>query len=350
MSLLWPWFLLLLPLIPLIIAVYVWVLRRKQRFAVQYSSLSLIHQAIPKYSRWRRHLPFALFLMGLVGLIMAMSRPVTIVEVPLNRATIILAMDVSGSMCSTDIPPNRLAVAQDSAISFIEAQVETTQIGIVAFASFAHLVVPPTNDEETLKEAVQNLVTARRTAIGTAIINSVNVIAEFNPAVPPSSTVNPATFVAPGGIPRQPGEYIADIIVLLTDGANSRGIAPREAAVVAAERGIRVYTIGFGTERGAQMGCNRQQAGNRLERMGGGGGGGFRRGIDEATLQDVAEMTGGVYYSAESASELQDVFRELPTYLTTVRESREISVAFATIAALLATLAIGLSLIWHPLP
>jgi len=349
MSFFWPWFLLLLPLIPLIVAVYVWVLRRKQRFAVQYSSLSLIHQAMPKYSRWRRHMPFVLFLLGLVSLIVAMSRPVTIVEVPLNRATIILAMDVSGSMCSTDIPPNRLAVAQDSAIAFIEEQVETTQIGIVAFASFAHLVVPPSNDEEGLKKAVRNLVTARRSAIGTAIISSVNVIAEFNPAVPPS-TVNPATFVAPGGIPRQPGEYMADIIVLLTDGANSRGIEPREAAVVAADRGIRVYTIGFGTERGAQMGCNRQQAGNRLERMGGGGGGGFRRGIDEATLQDVAEMTGGVYYSAESASELQDVFRELPTYLTTVREPREISVVFAAIAALLATLAISLSLIWHPLP
>ena len=214
----------------------------------------------------------------------------------------------------------------------------------------AQLVVSPTNDEDTLIEAVQNLVTARRTAIGTAIINSVNAIAEFNPAVPPS-TINPATFVAPAGIPRQPGEYVPDIIVLLTDGANSRGIAPRKAAEVAAERGIRIYTIGFGTERGGEMGCSRQQAGNRLRRMGfGGGGGGFRRGIDEATLQDVAEMTGGLYYSAESAGELQDVFQELPTHLVTVREPREISVVFAAIGALMAVVALGLSVGWSLLP
>jgi Ca-activated chloride channel family protein len=292
-------------------------------------------------------LPFALLLLGLAGLIIAMSRPVAVVEVPTNQATVILAMDISGSMCSTDIPPNRLSVAQNSALSFIEAQAETTRIGVIAFATLAQLVVPPTNDEEALKEAVENLVTARRTAIGTAILNSVNVIAEFNPAVPPS-TINPATFVAPGGTPRQPGEFGPDIIVLLTDGANSRGIEPREAAKVAAERGIRVYTIGFGTRAGAPMGCNRFQAGNRLGRMSGGGG--FRRGIDEATLQDVAEMTGGVYYSAESASELQDVFRELPTYITAVREPREISVVFAAGGALLTSLAVGLSLIWRSLP
>jgi Ca-activated chloride channel family protein len=286
-------------------------------------------------------------MLGLLGLILAMARPVTMVEVPTNQATVILAMDVSGSMCSSDIPPNRLTVAQNSALSFIEEQAQTTRIGIIAFASLAQLVVPPTNDEDALKEAVQNLVTARRTAIGRAILNSVNVIAEFNPAVPPS-TVNPATFIAPQGIPRQPGEYVPDIIVLLTDGANSRGIIPQEAAKVAAERGIRVYTIGFGTREGAHMGCTRFQAGNRLERMGGGGG--FRRGIDEATLQEVAEMTGGVYYSAESASELHDVFSELPAYFITVREPREISVVFAAIGALLAALAITLSLIRHPLP
>ncbi|MDH3675817.1 MAG: VWA domain-containing protein [Anaerolineae bacterium] len=348
MILLWPWFLPLLLLIPLIIAIYVWMLRRKRRFAVRYSSLSLIREAMPKSSRLRRHLPFTLFLLGLASLITAMSRPITVVEVPNNRATIILALDISGSMCATDILPNRLTAAQNSAISFIKAQAETTRIGIIVFANTAHLIVPPTQNADILEAAVANLVTARWTAIGRAILTAVNTIAEFNPAVPPS-TVNPATFVAPGGIPRQAGEYVPDTIVLLTDGSNSRGIAPQEAAQVAAERGIRVYTIGFGTQGSAPTGCTRQQAGNRFERMGGGGGG-FRRGIDEPTLQKVAEITGGKYFKAESADELQEVFLDLPTYTITQQEKMEISVVFTAIGTVLTALAIGLSLIWHPQP
>ena len=104
------------------IAVYIWMLRRKRRFAVRYSSLTLVREALPEWSRWRRHLPFALFLLGLTSLIITLARPVAVVEVPLSRTTIILAMDVSRSMCSTDIPPNRLTVAQEAALAFIEDQ------------------------------------------------------------------------------------------------------------------------------------------------------------------------------------------------------------------------------------
>jgi Ca-activated chloride channel family protein len=160
------------------------------------------------------------------------------------------------------------------------------------------------------------------------------------------------------------GAYAPDIIVLLTDGVSNAGPAPVDAAQQAADRGVRVYTIGFGTASGAgNPFCSQQlQGGGSLDNsgafgggfggggFGGGGFGGFRRGIDEDTLKQVADMTGGTYYSAESAGELQDVFQNLPTYLITKHETTEISVAFAALGALLAAIAIGLSLIWHPLP
>lgn len=355
MNLLWPGFLLLLGLIPLIVAAYIWMLRRRRRFAVRYSSLALVREALPSQSLWRRHLPFALFLLALASLVIALGRPVTSVSVPSGRATIILALDVSRSMCATDIPPNRLVVAKEAALSFIQSQQSNTQIGIVAFAGFAELIQPPTADQEVLQEAVEGLDTARRTAIGTAILKSLDAIAEINKSVAPSVT-GTSSGVEPTPVPK--GMYVPDVIVLLTDGASNAGILPLEAAQQAVDRGIRVYTIGFGTANGSESlpFCGRGFQGSNLfgggQQSGGGFGfgGGFRRGIDEDTLKEVADMTGGTYYSAESAGELQDVFNELPTYLFTKREITEISIIFTAFGALLAALAIALSLIWHPLP
>ncbi|UCC54224.1 MAG: VWA domain-containing protein, partial [Anaerolineaceae bacterium] len=227
MNLLWPWYLSLLLLIPLLIAVYIWILRRRRRFAIRYSSLSLIRQAIPKRSRWRRHLPFALFLLALSSLTIAMSRPQAEVEVPLSRTTIILALDISRSMCATDVEPNRLTVAQDAALAFIEDQVAGTQIGIVAFADFAEIVVAPTSDKEVLKEAVENFTTSLGTAIGSATLKSIDAIAEINTAVAPSGVNLSAENDEPG---TAENGYQPDIIVLLTDGANSRGPLPLDAA------------------------------------------------------------------------------------------------------------------------
>jgi Ca-activated chloride channel family protein len=186
MNLLWPWLLLLLLLIPLLIAVYSWMLRRRRRFAVRYSSLALIREALPETSRWRRHLPFALFLLGLISLIMALARPAAVVEVPRSRTTIILAMDVSRSMCATDVSPNRLAVAQQAALAFIEAQPAGTQMGLVAFAGFAEIVVPPTQDKEALQQAIRSFTTSLGTTIGSATLKSLDAIAGINPAVAPS--------------------------------------------------------------------------------------------------------------------------------------------------------------------
>jgi Ca-activated chloride channel family protein len=352
MNLLWPGFLVLLGLIPLIIGAYIWILRRRRRFAVRYSSLALVREALSQQSRWRRHLPFALFLLGLASLVTALSRPVASTMVPTSQTTVILAIDVSRSMCSTDIPPNRLKTAQSAALSFIRSQKSNTQIGIVALAGFAELIQPPTNDQKALEAAINKLVTARRTAIGSGILTSLDAIAEVDPRVAPSrSDISAQTQLTP--VPE--GTYLPHIIVLLTDGASNTGPLPLDAAQQAADRGVRVYTIGFGTEQGAPfsfcdqgfLGENsfdgRQQFG-----FGGGFGGGFRRGIDEATLMQIADATGGKYYSASSASELKNVFRNLPISFITKRETLEISVVFTAIGALLATMAIVLSQLWHP--
>lgn len=350
MALLWPGFLLLLGLVPLIVGVYIWMLRRRRRFAVRYSSLALVREALPHQSRLRRHLPFALFLLALVGLVIALGRPVATVEVPIGQSNVILAIDVSRSMCSTDIRPNRLEVAKAAALSFIQDRRSSVQIGVVAFAGFAELIQPPTTDEEMLQDAVESLTTARRTAIGSGILESLDAIAEINKSVAPSVR-GESPGVAPTPLPE--GVYAPDIIVLLTDGASNSGPLPLDAAQQAADRGVRVYTIGFGTANGSTMNCSVQFQGGGGQQYGGDpqfGGGGFRRGIDEVTLKGIADMTGGTYYSAESAGELQDVFEDLPTYLITRQETTEISVAFTAMGALLAALGILLALMWHPLP
>jgi Ca-activated chloride channel family protein len=369
MNLLWPWFLLLLLLIPVAVAIYVWVLRRKRRFAVRYSSLSLIREALPKRSMWRRHIPFALFLLGLSGLVTAMARPVAEVEVPLSRTTIILALDVSRSMCATDVPPNRLTVAQDAALAFIDDQVEGTQIGIVAFADTAEVVVPPTRDKAVLKQAIVNMTTSLGTAIGSATLKSVDAIAEINPEVEPSGVdLSEAQVETEQDQDEDGASYRPDIIVLLTDGANTRGANPINAAQKAADRGLRVYTIGFGTLDPGRTVCTREQLGSDTYggRFGGGGfGGGFGGGnfrgdgsggypryllLDEPTLRTVADMTGGEYYRAENADQLLDVFLNLPTQIVLQKETMEISVLFTALGGLFAAVAVGLSLIWFRFP
>lgn len=353
MSLLWPGFLILLGLIPLLIAAYIWIQRRRRRFTVRYSSLSLVREAQPQYSRLRRYLPPALFLFSMAGLVVAMARPVSIVSVPTNKTTIIMAMDVSRSMCSTDIQPNRLEAAKAAASSFIQSQKPGTQIGLVAFAGFAEMIQPPTTDQKMLQDAIESLTTGRRTAIGSAILKSLDVISEIDPSIAPSVDEFSSAAAPP---PVTPGAFAPHIIVLLTDGASNAGPLPVDAAQQAVDRGIRVYTIGFGTERGGEMpNCSPQYQGAEPGAHSGGFGGGFaggrfRRGIDEETLKQVAAMTDAEYYSAESADELVKAFDNLPTYLIAKSEVTEVSFAFAGVGALLAAAAIVLSLLWNPLP
>jgi len=351
MSLLWPGFLYLLILIPLIVAVYILLLRRRRRFAVRYSSLSLVREAAKQQSWLRRHLPFLLFLFALTSLVFSLARPVATVLIPSNKATVILAIDVSRSMCSTDIPPNRLEVAKDAALSFIRNNSSGRQVGIVAFAGFAELIQPPTTDLKLLENAISYLTPARRTAIGSAILRSLDAIAEVDNRVAPSELQSPDQTTPPQ---TSTEDFVPHIIVLLTDGASNAGPLPISAAEQAVERHVRVYTIGFGTTNNSSpMNCGDDDpfGGGFGPNFGGGGGlgGGFRREIDEATLTQIADMTGGKYYLASSAAELQDVFENLPTYVIATRQTTEISVFFTAFAVLMAILAMILAFLWHPL-
>lgn len=331
MKFLWPSALFLLGLIPLLALLYFWLLRRRRRYAVRYSSLSLVRQALASQSKWRRYLPLALLLLALTGLVLGLARPVAVTTVPTGRATIMLALDVSGSMRQQDIFPSRLGAAKEAALSFIESQQVNNQIGIVAFAGFAQLVQPPTDDADELQLAIRGLSTARGTAIGSGIITALESIEEFAQPV----IGGDAPGVDPTPVPE--GTYQPHIIVLLTDGVYTTGPDPLFAAQMAVERGVRVYTIGFGTERGDTNNS-------------GFFGRNFRRGIDEESLKQIAAATGGEYYTASSAGELQEVFERLPTYLITREETTEVSVLFTALGALLVLTAVMLGQLWHPLP
>jgi len=310
-----------------------------------------MREAAKQQSRLRRHLPFALFLLALSSLVMALTRPTATVLIPSNKATVILAIDVSRSMCSTDIPPNRLEAAKDAALMFVRNQKSGRQVGIVAFAGFAELIQPPTTDVGLLENAINNLTTARRTAIGSAILRSLDAIAEIDNRVAPSELGSSSEQPTPAA---PTDDFVPHIIVLLTDGASNAGPLPITAAQQAVDRHVRVYTIGFGTTNNSSpMNCGDPFP---EDPFGGGGGfgpqfggGGFRREIDEDTLTQIAELTGGKYYLAESADALQQTLQNLPTYVIATRQTTEISVFFTAFAVLLAILAMTLGFLWHPL-
>lgn len=353
MSFLWSPLLVLLSIIPFIVVAYILLLRRRRKFAVRYSSLSLVREAASHQTWLRRHLPFALFLLALTSLILALGRPVATVTVPSNQSTIILAIDVSRSMCATDISPNRLEVAKDAAQAFVQNHRSGRQIGIVAFAGFAELVQPPTTDARTLHSAIENLTTARRTAIGSAILRSIDALAEVDDRIAPSDNVSASSGIFE--LPPSEVELSPHIIVLLTDGSSNAGPFPLTAAAQAVSRGIRVYTIGYGTVNNTSpMDCGDGFG----DQFGFGWGGSqwnqqnfrdFRLQLDETTLKQIADMTGGAYYAATSADELEDVFQNLPSYMIVTRETIEVSVFFTAFAALMILLAMALSFRWHPL-
>lgn len=369
MTFTWPLALLSLLAVPLLLGAYLLQLRRRRKMAVKFSSVALIRAALPKRSAWKRHVPVGLFLASIAGLGVASARPQTALKVPLNRTSIILALDVSRSMCATDVAPNRLTVAQEAARNFVKAQDSSTRIGIVAFAGFAELVVPPTTDKKQLVQAIDNLTTARGTVIGAATLKAIDALAAVNPDVAPVDIASNGAPLAPdpSGAPApQPkgadGTYVPDIVVLLTDGANTRGIDPIEAAGQAVDRRVRVYTIGFGTTNPTSMVCTSAQLGGETFDGGfGGGGGGFPRDpgggggrsflvIDEPTLTQVAEMTGGTFHKAEDAEQLRDVFENLPKQISLQKKQQEISALFAAAGALLGAAALGLSLLWNRYP
>jgi Ca-activated chloride channel family protein len=254
-------------------------------------------------------------------------------------------------MCSTDVAPNRLTAAEKAAADFIRAQPGGSRIGLVTFAGVAGLLVPPTDDTDKLLAALKTLTTSRGTAIGQGILASIDAIADVDPTVPPTGAN------LEGAGPGQ--EYAADVIVVLTDGANTQGVDPQTAAKEAAARRLRVYTIGFGTTTPSPMVCSSSQVGDSPFGGGGfgggfgGGGGGGRFGdrrpqtIDEDALRQVAGTTGGSYYRAQNAGQLQDALTALPRNITVTHKHKDIAAVFAGVGALFVAAAIALSLWWN---
>jgi Ca-activated chloride channel family protein len=345
----WPLALLSLLVLPLLVAAYVRQIRRRRRRAVRYSSVALIRAAGPPRSAWRRHVAFALLLGALAALGVAAARPHLRATVPVSGSAVILALDVSGSMCATDVEPNRLTAAQAAMRTFVEDQDSATSVGLVLFSGFAQVAVAPTTDREPLLRAIDGLTTARGTAIGSAILKSVDAIAEIDPEVSPASVGG----AAPA---RPPGTFAPEIVVLLTDGANTRGVEPVAAARTAADRGIRVYPIGFGTRTPTSLVCTAAQLGGRgVDGFGGGAagrGGGGRNFLvaDDETLREVATLTGGEYFAADDADRLQDVLEDLPSRVATQTRDVEVSVGLVGLAVALLLSSVWAAARWTAFP
>lgn len=370
-----PYVLLGLAFVPLLLGAYVWKQRRRRRTTVRYSNIDLVRAAAGPVHRWRRHVPIGLVLASLTLLGLASARPQVRADVPVSSATIILALDVSGSMCATDVDPNRLAAAQAAVRTFVKGQDEQTKVGLVLFSGSAQLAVAPTTSRDDLLAALAGATTGRGTTIGSAILTSIDAIAELDPQVAPSDTVDqptdgltgtPGTGLTPppngeGGTSSSdqssPGNLAPEIIVLLTDGANTRGVSPADAAVQAAARGIRVYPIGFGTKNPTQLVCSRDQIGASSGRQFSGdvgnrfvdSSGRNYLVVDDAALKTVATTTKAEYFAATDAGQLESVLRDLPKHVTVQQQDVDISAWFALAAALVLVGGLVLSLRWSTL-
>jgi len=342
MTFLWPQFLWLLLALPLLVLLYLWLLRRRRALALRYASLSIVKEALGKGPGLRRHIPPALFLLALAAMLLAAARPFAVVTLPSDQETIILAMDVSGSMRATDVKPNRLVASQVAAKAFLEELPRKVRVGIVAFAGTAQVVQPPTLSREDLVAAIDKFQMQRATAIGSAIVIA---LAELFP----DQGIDLDTVARASGRPRAmaidaapkkpqkeftpvaPGSYSSAAIILLTDGQRTTGVDTLEAAKMAADRGVRIYTVGIGTVDGETIGFE---------------GWSMRVRLDEETLKKVALQTQGEYFYAGTAENLRAVYEKLGSRLTVEKKETEISGLLALAAAVLALLSGGLSMLW----
>jgi Ca-activated chloride channel family protein len=335
----------LLLIAPLAVAGYIYLLRRRKKLALRFPHLALIKKSLDGESRIKRHIPPALLLLALCLLIFAMARPSAVVTLASRGGTIIMAMDVSGSMRAADVAPTRINAAQAAAKAFVQEREQPIKIGIVGFSGDAFLVQAPTTDTRALDQAIDNLQPQFTTAIGSAVLTSLHTIfpqikvdtlvpgfggAQFTSGEPldPSRAAKPA----PPPPPVAPGSYKSAAIVLMTDGRNTTGPDPIEAARIASNLGVRVFTIGFGTANGQMV--------NFYGRS-------IRAVLDEDTLKRMASITGAQYYHAQSAMELTNIYKQLTTKLQKESEETEISVFFVAGAVFFSLLSVLLSLLWY---
>jgi Ca-activated chloride channel family protein len=338
----WPELLWLLILLPLLAGLYVWLLRRKKKAAVRYANLGMIREAMEAGANVRRHVPPALFLLALALLIIAIARPSATVMLPTQKQTIILALDASGSMRAKDVLPSRLEAAQAAAKQFVADTPSKTRIGVVVFAGTAQLVQPPTDDREAINAAIDRMQLQRATATGSGLIVSLATLfpdagfdvstAIFGRDAPRNAPLGDARKDPKKDFkPVPPGSYNSAVIILLTDGQRTTGPDPIEIAKLAADRGVRVYTVGFGTTSGEIIGFE---------------GWSFRVRLDEETLKTIATMTQGEYFHAGTAADLKKVYETLNSRISLEKKETEVTALLSAAAALLTLLAGLLSLLW----
>ena len=341
MNFLWPQFLWFLLALPVLVGLYVLLLRRKKKLAVRYASLSIVKEAMGAGQQVRRHIPPALFLLAMTALIIAAARPMAVVTLPSNQQTIILAMDVSGSMRASDVQPNRLVAAQNAAKAFIGELPRHVKVGIVAFAGSAQVAQLPTTNREDLVTAIDRFQLQRATATGNAIVISLATLfpdAGIDLASLQTGRARQRGFAIDGErkeakefTPVAPGSYTSAAVIMLTDGQRTTGVDPLDAAKIAADRGVRVYTVGIGTVDGETIGFE---------------GWSMRVRLDEETLKAIAQKTSAEYFYAGTAHDLRKVYETLSSKLTVEKKETEISALFAMAAAALVLLSAGLSLFW----
>lgn len=330
----WPMVLWGLAVVPLLIAGYILLIAHKRRAAARYSAWAAAGDK-PRGSAFREHLPVGLLLISVIALIGAMARPNAVLTLPSRHDVLMLAMDVSGSMKATDIQPTRLAAAQKAAREFIERQPHSTQIGLVAFASTAVVVQRPTTNREDLLQAIDRLQIQDGTSVGGAILISLQALfpkEDIDIVDPRQAKRDEALMVKPPPKPAVPaGSETSAAIVLLTDGQANTRPDPMAAAKLAADHGVRVFTVGIGTAKGQVIKEN---------------GVSMRVQLDEDGLKQIADTTRGRYFEASSANDLRDIYRELNTRLVTETREVEISAFFIAAAVVTAMLGAALSLLW----
>lgn len=330
MSFIWPAMLLSLLLIPLLVLLYLRIQRRRQQMMARYGSLGIV-QAAGRPLGWRRHLPSILLLIGLTILLLALARPQAEVSLPRLEGDIILAFDVSGSMAAEDLSPNRMAAAKKAALAFVERQPASVRLGVVAFSDSGFSVLPPTNDQAAIFGAINRLAPERGTSLANGIVVSLDAIFLDPDADKPRlySNITPVPTATPSPVPAGSNQSAA--IVLLTDGENTAPPDPADAVQLAMDRGVRIYPIGIGSPKGATL----QVEGFTVHTQ-----------LDEATLQQIAKATGGVYYNAANDEDLRTIYQTLDPELVVKSQEMEVTSLFAG-ASILLLLSGGLvSLLW----
>jgi len=341
LSFLWPQFLWLLWAVPALVLIYLWLLRRKKKLVLRYASVALIKQAMGTGPSWRRHLPPALFLLAMTVALLAASRPTAVIALPSTHATVMLAIDVSLSMRATDIQPTRIVAAQEAAKAFLKELPRNVKVGIVTFAGTAQVVQPATLQREDLVAAIDRFQLQRGTAVGSGIVVALSELfpdhgIDLGEMTYGNGRRGKGIDEAPpkpkkAFVPVAPGSFTSAAIVLLTDGRRTTGVDPQEAAKMAADRGIKVYSIGLGTVNGEIPGFE---------------GWSMYLKLDEPSLKAIANATQAEYFYAGNADALKTVYEKLSSRLQLDKQETELSALLAMAAAVLALCAAGLSLLW----